>query len=145
MTRRNLEYILQKIMPIIPDSFALERLYEPEYKVFNIGENQLKYIQNGILFDYKSFDFEFVYGEITCTGIWLNFKHQRFENIKVNPVFDYTRNRIINYVLCRPKYTDYDWIGKKSIAQNSATITSNKQLKSYIEKLYSRFECPILF
>lgn len=132
-------------MPIIPDSFAISRLFEPEFHTFNIGENQLRYIQDGILFDYKSFDFEFVSAEITCTGIWLEFKSKRFEYIKVNPVFDYSKNRIVNYVLCRPKYTDWDWIGKKSIAQNSVTITSDRQLKKYIEKLYKRFECPVLF
>jgi hypothetical protein len=145
MNKEHLLKILKSAieMPINGDFF--NRLYAPEYFVQPIDENHLNtYGKKLLSFDYKSFGFEFVQGSISCTGVELRFKSNRFEKIIVNVFYDPDRKKCANTILAIPKHTENDWVGRKTISQRGHIIRSPKSLKQYIEKLYCQFDCPLL-
>lgn len=145
MNKQHLEKILKYGFSLLITDDFFNRLYEPEYFIQPIDENKLNsYGQKLLTFDYKVFGFKFIDGSISCSGVTINFKSERFERIICNVFYDVDKMMCYNSVLAIPKYTKNDYIGRKSISQRGHTVKSEKQLKRYIEKLYCLFECPIL-
>jgi len=145
MTKVHLHKILQYAFETLLSDEFFNRLYDPEYLVEKIDESHLNaYGKRLLCFDYKSFNFEFVEANISCTGIEIRFKSNRIEKITVNVFFDPKTMSCGNLILATPKFTENDWIGRKSINQRGHVIRNSKSLKKYIEKIYSIFDCPIL-
>lgn len=145
MNKNHLEKILKCAFGNLFTDAFFDRLYEPEYYSQPIDEYRLnRYAKNLLTFDYKKFGFQFVDGSISCSGVIINFKSERFERIMVSVFYDVDKMTCYNSVLAVPKYTHNDYIGRKSISQRGHNIRSGKQLKTYIDKLYRIFECPIL-
>jgi hypothetical protein len=96
------------------------------------------------LFEHKNFGLTYKSGSLSCTGLVLNFNHQRFENVSVTILYDYYRKEIYNSVLAYPKYTKSDWDGKKTIRQSDKIFLADRDLSSYFKRLYKRFECPVI-
>jgi len=145
MNRNHLDKILKSVYGHLYTPAFLDRLYEPEYYSQPIDEFRLnRYCENLLTFEYKDFGFVFIDGSISCSGVILNFKSERFNRIMVSVFYDVNKMTCYNSVLAVPKYTHNDYVGRKSISHRGHTIRSGKQLKTYIKKLYCLFECPII-
>ncbi len=143
MTEKYLLKILKEAFIIDIKEDFFKRLYEPEYYIQPIDENKLKkHCPDALVFDYKLFNFEFMKGEISCTGLTFEFCSDRFERIFVQVFYDSLERKIYNSVLAMPKYTEKDYRGKLSISQRGRTIKSNTDVKRMLNYLYKRFECP---
>ena len=145
MTREHLTKILKTVSPDSVCEENIDVLYEPTYSKICINESEL---QNGfskmLTFDYNKCGMIFISGEISCSGIKIRFKTERFQEITVVIMYDYLSRQIYNSVLAMPKYTDYDMLGKSSISQAATKIKSDKDIIKYFNRLYKRFECPVL-
>lgn len=145
MTKEFLLKIMKASFNIdVKDDF-FNRLYEPEYYTQPIDEYKLKsYCSNALTFDYNLFDLIFVKGEVSCTGLTFQFRSDRFEKILVSVFYDSFEKKIYNSVLAIPKYTENDYLDRKSINQRSRKVKSNSDLKKVFNDLYKRFECPVI-
>ena len=115
-------------------------LFEPEYKRIGFGEQHTHYC---VKFDPQKHELEYKNGELSCSGLVLNYRHKRFE-VSVNVFYDYAKREIYNSVLATPQYTQKDWQGRKTIRQSGVRIMSDKDLSNYFKRLLKRFECPVL-
>ncbi len=145
MTEHHLKKILKETVSSFSDNNFFERLYAPEYLVQQVDECHFNsYMKKALCFDYKRHNLEFVLGTISCAGVTIILKSERFEKIVVQIFYDFHKKEIINYVLAHPKYTAFDWIDKKQISHKSNKVTSDRTLINYFNRMYQKFECPIL-
>lgn len=115
-------------------------MYEPEYAVIPFGE---QHTHSCLTFNPDSHGLKYKGGSLSCTGLVLNYKHERFE-VSVNVFYDYAKREIYNSVLATPQYTKNDWQGRKTIRQSGVRVMSDKDLSNYFKRLLKRFECPVL-
>lgn len=95
-------------------------------------------------FDYKKVNFVFRSGKISCTGIDIEFKGERFPDIYVSLGWTPFHHSFFNYILLCPKHTEKDWENRKRpITIKSTSIVNHKGLEQLIKKTMKRFECPI--
>lgn len=144
MTERHLKFILMG-MGLSTCDKTFSELYAPTFKVHKMTkENFLNLNKSSFCFDWFSRGFEFMSGEVSCTGVEIIFTNPWFERISVRPMYDYKTGNLYNSVLAIPQYTRADWEGKKKISQSAHIIRNDKQLDNYFKKLFEKFECPML-
>lgn len=143
MNRERLTKIISLTWPEPLSEKEMDCLYEPEYLTQPLNES---YLDKCLCFDCKKHGLIFLRGELSCVGVWFYFKSSRFEKIMVtvNYSYDGWERKIYNYVLANPRYTDSDRFGKKSITQAANTVKGDADLVRYFNRLYKRFECPVL-
>ena len=144
MTETHLKYIFMEC-GISTDEKEFRRLYSPEYVTHKMTkQNFLNLNKKTLCFDWVENDFEFVEGRISCTGVEIIFKNDRFRKIMVYPSYDYTTGKIYNQVLAIPDYTEKDREGRNKIKQSGHIIRCQKDLEKYFKKLFNKFECPLV-
>lgn len=141
MTQEHLIKIINEIKELRMTKNEFDSLYDSNKDGFSISEEVAKCC---ILFDYKKNEMTYKRGIISASGINLEFRHLQFPDINVTVGYDYLKNSLYNFVLASPRYTEYDWLGKKSIRQSSTKVSSDKDLKKLFNRLKKRFECPVV-
>ncbi|MCX2679157.1 hypothetical protein OOZ15_04315 [Galbibacter sp. EGI 63066] len=144
MTKKHLREILSKTFGFPPLDSDFDLFYSPNYFVQTIDESFLGEMKNCLCFDYKQQGLTFVEGEISCTGISILFKSDRFEYISVCVFYDFSEQQIYNTVLAMPRYTNADWESRERIDQTACIIKSDNDLERYFNQLFKRFKCPVL-
>jgi len=115
-------------------------MFEPVYAVIPFGE---QHTHRCLTFEPNNHGLKYKVGSLSCTGLVLNYTHERFK-VSVSVFYDYSKREIYNSVLATPKYTEKDWQGRKTIRQSGVRIMSDKDLSNYFKRLLKRFVCPVL-
>ena len=141
MTQEHLIKIINEIKELQITQEKFDSLYTTNRDGLPISEQVAK---SCTLFDCDKNEMTYKRGNISASGIVLEFSHLQFPDINVTVGYDYLEKRLYNFVLASPRYTEYDWVGKKSIRQSSTKVRSDKELQRLFNRLKKRFECPIV-
>jgi hypothetical protein len=137
------EFHLHKILQVgMFNSFeekAYRRLYEPEYHTFYFNENQFQSNTRFLVFNYKEFGFEYESGSISCCGVEIKLRSDKYNNILVSVGYDFLEKKLYNNILITPFYVASDFKGKRTIYQSAAKIYDSKDLTKYVKSINKRF------
>ncbi len=143
MTRDNLKKILQAGVKLPLQDFAFDRMYEPEYHMFYMNLEEIQSKTSFLVFNPETFGFNFKKCIICASGIEILFTSSNFDKISVSVHWDRQQEKIFNYVLITPFFTEKDWNSNVKIHQVANKIQNEKDLTKYITRLRKRFVCPV--
>lgn len=123
-----------------------QQVYPPKSAEIAQTEEDMRdrLINSPLTFNPKEHGMTFGSCVISSAGMHLKYSSERFQEITVTVLWDYSMARISNYVIARPIYTEGDWAKSKTISQRSWKIKGDGDMRRMFKSLYGRFECPTI-
>lgn len=136
MDYNKLARIINSIDGFEINKLAFDILFRYPDKYIEINE---EIVDKFLKFEYKKVNFVFKSGKISCTGIDIEFKSERFPDIYVSLGYNSLAHTFLNYVLICPKHTEKDFENRKrAISIKSSIIITHKCLEQLIKKNYEK-------